>query len=297
MTAPENQQLNVQMSKVAFERMQAHCRSRTDVEVCGVLLGEIKEFDGEWRCIISDVIEGEHASEKGISVTFTHETWNHVHTIMDSLEDDTKMVGWFHTHPGFGIFYSNQDAFIQNQFFNEVWMPGIVVDPIADDLGVFHCHGDSIRRLGSLGITGDDGELIEEIESNYKSFLPTQPASTSENAAMNNQRDLLDIKKTLEWFLYMLVGIIILQIFIIAFITLDTKHGNDEPAAEEVESISVETATSDETNDDEPAAEKVESISVETATSDETTADENVAKQDEALSEESGEAVTEDEPD
>lgn len=294
MTAPENQQLNVQMSKVAFERMQAHCRSRTDVEVCGVLLGKIKESDGEWRCIISDVIEGEHASEKGISVTFTHETWNHVHTIMDSLDDDTKMVGWFHTHPGFGIFYSNQDAFIQNQFFNEVWMPGIVVDPIADDLGVFHCHGDSIRRLGSLGIIDDDGELVEEIESKYKASLPIPPASTNENAAMNNQRDLLDIKKTLEWFLYMLVGIIILQIFIITFITLDTTGWTNSTQGTKVDLAA--QSKSDLLNE-EPAAGEVTAISGENATSDETTGDENVAEQVEPLPEETGEAGTEDESD
>ena len=183
--------LSVIMARDAYEKMQSHCRSRTDVEVCGILVGRANKKKDEWACEIVDVIEGEHASEHGVSVTFTSDTWTHVHAAMESMDEDLRIVGWFHTHPGFGIFYSSQDDFIQREFFAEPWMPGIVVDPLADHLGVFHTSNGQINRLDGLTLDSNGSRSI--VRSTYRTFsanaggsFPPRPVRTPDSALVTD---------------------------------------------------------------------------------------------------------------
>jgi proteasome lid subunit RPN8/RPN11 len=47
------------------------------------------------------------------------------------------MVGWYHTHPGFGIFLSGMDLFIHQNFFTQIWHVAYVLDPRARTSGFF----------------------------------------------------------------------------------------------------------------------------------------------------------------
>jgi proteasome lid subunit RPN8/RPN11 len=47
------------------------------------------------------------------------------------------MVGWYHTHPGFGIFLSGMDLFIHQNFFTQLWHVAFVLDPRARTSGFF----------------------------------------------------------------------------------------------------------------------------------------------------------------
>jgi hypothetical protein len=70
-------------------------------------------------------------------VTFTHEAWNEVHREMDAKFTDRDIVGWYHSHPNFGIFLSDRDCFIQEHFFNGPGHIAYVVDPVNGVEGVF----------------------------------------------------------------------------------------------------------------------------------------------------------------
>ena len=47
------------------------------------------------------------------------------------------MVGWYHTHPGVGIFLSGMDLFIHQNFFTQMWHVAYVLDPRARTSGFF----------------------------------------------------------------------------------------------------------------------------------------------------------------
>ena len=49
---------------------------------------------------------------------------------MDAEHSEERIVGWYHTHPGFGIFLSGMDLFIQDHFFNLPWQVAFVYDPL-----------------------------------------------------------------------------------------------------------------------------------------------------------------------
>ncbi len=117
--------------------IHAHGQSASDVEVCGVLLGNVyRDSKGPW-CFIEASVRGNFASGRETQVTITSETWTHVNDIRDRQHPDKKFIGWYHTHPGFGIFLSGMDDFIQANWFSEPWQVALVYDPSSEEEGIF----------------------------------------------------------------------------------------------------------------------------------------------------------------
>ena len=68
--------------------------------------------------------------------------------------ESAVMVGWYHTHPGFGIFLSAYDMFIQRNFFSNPWQIAMVVDPRRQELGFFHWRNDEVLDCGFVCLGG-----------------------------------------------------------------------------------------------------------------------------------------------
>lgn len=120
-----------------LDDIHAHGRATDDVEICGVLLGTIyHDSKGPW-CLIDASVRGNFSSGKQTQVTITSDTWTHVNEVRDRQYPDKKFVGWYHTHPGFGIFLSGMDDFIQANWFAEAWQIALVYDPKSREEGVF----------------------------------------------------------------------------------------------------------------------------------------------------------------
>jgi proteasome lid subunit RPN8/RPN11 len=120
-----------------LDEIHLHGQGSTDIEICGVLLGTgYRDSQGPYL-LIEHCIRGNGARTKATNVTFTAETWANIQTVMDRDFPDGKMVGWYHTHPGFGIFLSDMDVFICDNFFNLPWQVAFVYDPLGGDEGNF----------------------------------------------------------------------------------------------------------------------------------------------------------------
>jgi proteasome lid subunit RPN8/RPN11 len=114
-----------------------HGHASTSVEVCGVLVGNVYRDDAGPFLYVEASIRGEHAGTQNAQVTFTPATWTHVQEEMERHHAGRCVVGWYHTHPGFGIFLSGMDLFIQENFFALPWQVAFVYDPIGGDEGLF----------------------------------------------------------------------------------------------------------------------------------------------------------------
>lgn len=51
--------------------------------------------------------------------------------------DDDPIVGWWHTHPDLGAFFSGTDRHTQERAFRSPWHLGLVIDPIRGELALF----------------------------------------------------------------------------------------------------------------------------------------------------------------
>lgn len=131
------QEFRVFLAEEAFD----HCVSRggadTTREVGGVLVGEVCRDENGPYVRIETAVDALHAEEKGAELTFTHATWEHINKELDTKHAGKKVVGWWHTHPGFGVFLSDRDQFIHRSFFNLPFQVALVYDPKSREHGVF----------------------------------------------------------------------------------------------------------------------------------------------------------------
>jgi len=121
----------------AHEQIHKHATENIGVEICGVMVGRWGKDDKGPFLTCSASIRGESATNKFAEVTFTHDTWSKINATMDKEYAGYVIVGWYHTHPDFGIFLSDRDRFIHEHFFSEPGQIALVVDPVRKIEGVF----------------------------------------------------------------------------------------------------------------------------------------------------------------
>jgi proteasome lid subunit RPN8/RPN11 len=114
-----------------------HASENMSVEICGVLVGTWKRDACGPFVHVSDRIRCDSAKSEAAEVTFTHDAWSQIYKEMDSRFSDRAIVGWYHSHPDFGIFLSDRDVFIHEHFFNSPGQIAFVVDPVRKNEGVF----------------------------------------------------------------------------------------------------------------------------------------------------------------
>jgi proteasome lid subunit RPN8/RPN11 len=138
----------VVMEAEVARKIRQHARSSMKTEVCGVLIG----YTEHERMTVEACIAGINAAQGGAHVTFTQNTWEHIYRIKDKDFPEHKIVGWYHSHPGFGVFLSEHDLFIQQNFFSSPHQIAWVYDPHSDEEGCFGWVGGQIEKLTAIRI-------------------------------------------------------------------------------------------------------------------------------------------------
>lgn len=133
--------VDILINEPAMRDAQAHALSSMDREVAGMLIGPRpeKQPDGRYVVHVTDIIIARHTKMMGASVTYTPESWRYVTDKLHETypNEEAIIVGWYHTHPGFGIFLSGMDLFIHQNFFTQRWHIALVLDPRAARMGFF----------------------------------------------------------------------------------------------------------------------------------------------------------------
>ena len=132
------------LNRALAQQIEEHVFAETTHEVGGILVGHL---NGD-VATIEAAIPALRATEAATNVTFTHQVWADVHDTLERDHPGRRIVGWYHSHPGFGLFLSGYDTFIQSNFFAEPGMLALVVDPLAGEQGWFDWHDGQIRELG-----------------------------------------------------------------------------------------------------------------------------------------------------
>lgn len=157
--------------------MMGHGTDQTDREVGGVLLGNFVRTEGGMGTRVEDIVPAPATDASLTHVTFTHQSWERIHAALDRRDDHVRIVGWYHTHPGFGPFLSAHDRFIQEHFFSHPLHAALVLDPVKHLLSVFGWREGSIQRLNGCYLY-DEGEQAAQVEELCRDFQYVQDQAT-----------------------------------------------------------------------------------------------------------------------
>jgi proteasome lid subunit RPN8/RPN11 len=125
--------LRIAMTKEAYADLIGHAKESLDREICGVLLGDLCEDEHGFFVAVQATVRGAAAKTGGTHVTFTQETWNEIHKEKEARYRKLQIVGWYHSHPGFGVEFSDMDMFIQKNFFSGPSQIAFVSDPLGGE--------------------------------------------------------------------------------------------------------------------------------------------------------------------
>ncbi len=153
------------MSPDVRRGIEQHAKADVSVEICGVLVGQWGQDDDGPYVNVTNYVRCENAASKMAEVTFTHESWAQINKEMDSKFANDRIVGWYHSHPDFGIFLSERDCFIQEHFFSGAGQVAYVIDPVRDLEGVFAWRAGKPTPLSHFWI-GNKIRTVEASERN-----------------------------------------------------------------------------------------------------------------------------------
>jgi proteasome lid subunit RPN8/RPN11 len=155
-----------------FCEMNMHCESfKSESEVMGYLIGDtFSDTKGQYTRIFKS-ITGSFIGTS-VAVQFTklgigelnlklqnfqnsnslcpidnREVFNHICSGCGYDLRDTKFIGWYHSHPGLGVFMSERDLSTQREYFNEPpCNVAIVIDPVNREYGIWQTSNGSISE-------------------------------------------------------------------------------------------------------------------------------------------------------
>src|SRR3954469_4440300 len=161
------------ISQSVLNEIHNHGRSAPDVEVCGVLVGNVYQ-DAMGPFVFAEAcIRGNFATGRAAQVTFTAKTWAHIQDVLDRDYPDLRILGWYHTHPGHGIFLSDMDLFIHKNFFSLPWHVAFVFDPKAGEEGLF------AWRSGNMAVESFVVKKDAQPQTKVARRVPELPAAHS----------------------------------------------------------------------------------------------------------------------
>lgn len=144
--------LLVFIEESCMQAMEAHARGDVLNEQAGIICGHAyMDVTGQLYIVVTSVLEAE-TSNSPTHFRFHDGSWE---KLWSRIKDGSNLLGWYHSHPGMGVFLSSTDVRTQQLYFPAPWQVAIVLDPVSQETAVFH---------GAKGERLPRGKLIEFTE-------------------------------------------------------------------------------------------------------------------------------------
>jgi proteasome lid subunit RPN8/RPN11 len=116
-----------------------HVNSTLDSEYGGVLVGHpFKTLDNSITFVVITGFIPQPTQNRGIAhFTVGPDEVASTRNVLDKRYSGLAIVGWYHSHPGHGVFLSEQDMTIVRSIYNLDWHIAMVLDPVNNKSGVF----------------------------------------------------------------------------------------------------------------------------------------------------------------
>lgn len=155
-----------------LEQIWAHARQQPRVECSGILVGQpCQTLDLKVTFVVIVGAVPHQTNRRSVGhVTVGPAEIAAVREIIETNFPNCIPVGWYHSHPGHGIFLSGQDMTIVRSIYNQAWHIAVVVDPIRNEAGMFY--GESGTPLEGWLEVADATWLAEDAQMGVEKTKP-----------------------------------------------------------------------------------------------------------------------------
>jgi proteasome lid subunit RPN8/RPN11 len=124
------------------------------LEQGGLLLGTAWAGASGQICLVQvrAAVHSTVSQASPVSLSMPTEVWN---AARGQLQDGETVVGWYHSHPNIGAFFSSTDRRTQADFFNHAHSLGWVIDPVRREQAWF-------AGAQSVELLSDQVVLVEQ---------------------------------------------------------------------------------------------------------------------------------------
>jgi proteasome lid subunit RPN8/RPN11 len=140
--------LHIFLREDTLREIVIYAKSDLGHELGGVLIGDFYAYKEQLWLDVVGYIKAQSYINTAASFKFTHDSWSAITREKERRFNDKPIIGWQHTHPGYGVFLSGMDRFIQQHFFDQPYQVALVVDPRADTMGFFQWKRRQIAPCG-----------------------------------------------------------------------------------------------------------------------------------------------------
>jgi 26S proteasome regulatory subunit N11 len=126
------------LNSLAEEALRKHAVAHRHerLEVMGLLLGEICRHNGKEYAVARKAVTTQLDASQ-VAVKFSREGLDALASSLASVDFEYVIVGWYHSHPGYGCFLSETDVATQKAMFSGASHVAMVVDPVKEQAGAF----------------------------------------------------------------------------------------------------------------------------------------------------------------
>jgi proteasome lid subunit RPN8/RPN11 len=128
-----------------------HCRSQLPLEAIGFLVGNAYNWSHHQYVHVRGFTPGRSKSTR-VHVEFDEGAMQDVSATLHSRYSGSFLVGWYHSHPGYGCFLSETDLDSQRTYFRESYHVALVVDPSSETVEFFKVDAPSSYRPASFAV-------------------------------------------------------------------------------------------------------------------------------------------------
>ena len=145
-----NSLFNINIASIALDRISADVRR--PYERIGLLIGSLLD-DGLW---VNDVVVGGNSDSDTLCVLPPEKLARVADDIVRG-KIDGRIVGWYHSHPGYGIFMSETDLATHGKLLQfSPFVIAFVVDPEINEFGIWALEPD----VGVIQVSTDRIRVI-----------------------------------------------------------------------------------------------------------------------------------------
>lgn len=125
-----------------WRKLASHAEHDPENEAFGLMIGRVTQSpDGRVRILLTDCFPARPTVSNRVFVEVSAEELTALHDVFEQqahryAADKVLKVGWYHTHPGHGIFMSATDR-ANHRLYPSGWHIALVVDPVQHHMGFF----------------------------------------------------------------------------------------------------------------------------------------------------------------